>query len=249
MSLTNTRTQVLLLAFILSTCFSLSGLAQTNDTTGAPLLTSVLSCTVPSSGSPSYTLNSMTTTSGVLSACVSGTHYDGWFKFSALSTSETVTIGNFAATTTINNPEVQIFNAALVSQACGTTSATASTLSVGTIYYVRISNVGSSPNGSGQKPKFDLCLTHTLPPPANDDCSNASTLTYGVAKPSETVSWATNSGVAVTPCSGVADDDVWYKFVATSTSATIALSSLGNNLTSSGVNVQVFSGSCGSLLL
>jgi glucose/arabinose dehydrogenase len=247
MSPTTVRTHVLLLVFIFTICFSQPGFAQTNDTTGAPTLTSALSCTIPSSGSPSYSLNGATATSGIPSGCVSGTHYDMWFKFSALSTSETVTIGNFAGTTTITNPEVQIFSAALVSQACGATSATASTFVVGVTYYVRVSNVGSSPNGTGQKPKFDLCLTHTLPPPANDDCSNATTLTYGVAKASETVSWATNSGVAVAPCSGVADDDVWYKFIATSTSANIALSSLGNNLSSSGVNVQVFSGSCGSL--
>ena len=248
MSLTITRTRVLLLAFILSTCSSISGLSQTNDTTGAPLLTSVISCSIPSNGNPNYSLDMATQTTGIPAGCVTGgngTHYDKWFRFSALSTTETVTIGNFG--TKITNPETQIFSAALINQACGATSATASGLTVGAIYYVRIANVGSDPSGNGTKPKFDLCITHTLPPPANDDCSNATTLTYGVAKTSETVSWATNSGVAVTPCSGVADDDVWYKFVATSTSAAISLSSLGSNLTSSGVNVQVFSGSCGSL--
>jgi len=247
MSPTTVRTYVFLHVFILTLCFSLSGFAQTNDTTGATVLTSVVSCTIPSGGNPSYTLNGATATAGIPAGCSGGTHYDMWFKFSAASTSETVTIGNFAGTTTITAPEVQIFTATLVSKACGSTSATASSLVIGTIYYVRVSNVGTSPNGSGQKPKFDLCLTHTLPPPSNDDCSNATTLNYNVAKTGETVSWATNSGVAVAPCSGVADDDVWYKFVATSTSANIALSSLGNNLMSSGVNVQVFSGSCGSL--
>jgi streptogramin lyase len=47
--------------------------------------------------------------------------------------------------------------------------------------------------------------------------------------------------------SGVADDDVWYKFVARQQVQRSAYPASGNNLTSSGVNVQVFSGSCGSL--
>ena len=250
MTLTTTRAQVLLLAFAFSTCFTLSGFAQTNDTTGAPTLTSVISCTIPTNGNGAYSLVNFTATPGTPAGCISGgngNHYDGWFKFTAVSTSETVTIGNFG--NNITNSEVQILTRTtpLTSLACGSTTATATGLTVGLTYFIRVSNVGASPGSNSVKASFDLCLTHTLPPPANDDCANASTLTYNVAKTSETVSWATNSGVAVTPCSGVADDDVWYKFVATSTSATIGLSSLGNNLTSSGVNVQVFSGSCGSL--
>jgi trimeric autotransporter adhesin len=247
MSPTTVRTQVLLLVFIFNTCCLIS-FAQTNDTTGSTLLTSVVSCTIPSGGSPTYSLNGATVSSGIPAGCVSGTHYDMWFKFSALSTTETVEIGNFAGTTTITNPEVQIFSAALISQACGATSATASTFSVGAIYYIRVSNVGSSPNGTGQKPKFDICLTHTLPPPANDECANATTLNYTIAKTSQTVTWATNSGVAAGSCTGTPDDDVWYKFVATTTSAKITLSNIGSNLNSSGAQVQVFSGSCGSLV-
>ena len=250
MSLTNTRTLVLLLSFVFSTCFSLPGLAQMNDTTGAPTLTSVVSCTIPTNGNGAYSLASFTATAGIPAGCVSGgngNHYDGWFKFTAANTSETVTIGNFG--NNITNSEVQILTRTtpLTSLSCGTTTATATGLTVGLTYFIRVSNVGSIPGSNSVKASFDICLTHTLPPPSNDDCANASTLTYGVAKTSETVSWATNSGVAVAPCSGVADDDVWYKFVATSTSAAIGLSSLGSNLTSSGVNVQVFSGSCGSL--
>ncbi|MFI5188345.1 MAG: T9SS type A sorting domain-containing protein, partial [Chitinophagales bacterium] len=48
------------------------------------------------------------------------------------------------------------------------------------------------------------------------------------------------------PCAGTVAYDVWYKFTAvTNNTATITLSSLGANFTSSGL--QIFSGSCGSL--
>jgi hypothetical protein len=55
--------------------------------------------------------------------------------------------------------------------------------------------------------------------------------------------------VAVAPCIGNPDDDVWYRFTTTSTDHVITLSNLGANLTGTGggPRIQLFSGACGGL--
>jgi hypothetical protein len=85
--------------------------------------------------------------------------------------------------------------------------------------------------------------------PANDNCANAVLLTSGTScvNTTGTVQNATSSGVAVAPCTGNPNDDVWYRFVTTSTDHTITLSSIGSNLNTSGPRVQLFSGTCAGL--
>ena len=84
--------------------------------------------------------------------------------------------------------------------------------------------------------------------PVNDNCAAAVLLTSNSSciNTAGTVQNATNSGVAVSPCTGVADDDVWYRFVTTSTDHTITLSNIGSNLNTSGARFQLFSGTCGA---
>ena len=130
----NARTCICLFLFFSTlfvfSVFPLQGFGQSNDLTGAPSLTSVTSCTVPTSGNPTYTMDNATASSGVPAGCISGgdgNHYDVWFSFTAANSSETVTIGNFGSK--ITNPEVQIFSgttfANFISRACGATTATA----------------------------------------------------------------------------------------------------------------------------
>ena len=85
--------------------------------------------------------------------------------------------------------------------------------------------------------------------PANDNCAASVLLTSNSScvNTAGTVQNATNSGVAVAPCTGTADDDVWYRFVTTSTDHTITLSNIGVNLNTSGARMQLFSGACGAL--
>ncbi|MGZ3949046.1 MAG: PQQ-dependent sugar dehydrogenase, partial [Flavisolibacter sp.] len=200
-------------------------------------------------------MNSATPSVGVPAGCViggDGKHYDAWFSFSALNTSETVSIGNLGSK--ITNPEVQIFSgtayANFVSKACGSTTATATGLTIGTTYYIRVANVGASPSGTGQTPKFDLCLVHPTPPPSNDDCSGAVTLTSGTANTNGTVWMATASTGIPTGCTGNPDDDVWYKFTTSTfdTSVTVNLTALGSDLNTSGARMQLFTGTCSSLV-
>jgi trimeric autotransporter adhesin len=212
-----------------------------DDCSGAVSLTSNTSCTVTSG-----TMDIATSTTGISAGCApSGTHYDVWYKFIAASTTEVVTISNKG--TSINNSAVQVFSGAcgsLTSLACGSTTATATGLTLNNTYYVRVSNVGTDPSGSGTA-NFDICVTHAQLPPANDDCSAATALAIGSGT-SGTVWAASDSGVP-TVCSGTADDDVWYTFSPTASSATVTLSGVGSNLSTSGAMLQVFSGSCGSL--
>jgi hypothetical protein len=85
--------------------------------------------------------------------------------------------------------------------------------------------------------------------PINDACANATLLTEGISctTTSGTLQNATNSAPTGN-CGGATSTttyDVWYKFVATSTSPTITISSL-SGLTATTTYVEFFSGTCGS---
>lgn len=80
-------------------------------------------------------------------------------------------------------------------------------------------------------------------PPANDNCAGATILTPGATctPVSGSVSFATQSQVACGD--GTANDDVWYKFTATTTGANITV----DGSTNFDAVFEVFSGACGTL--
>lgn len=87
-------------------------------------------------------------------------------------------------------------------------------------------------------------------PPSNDDCSTATSLTVNAdlnctSFSSGTVFDATDSGIADV-CPGDYSDDVWFSFVATSTSHVIALQNIAGSTTN--LNHQFFSGFCNNLV-
>lgn len=124
-------------------------------------------------------------------------------------------------------------------------------LSNNTVYYARVTAVGAANESQG----CSNMMFRTVPGlPVNDECANAISLTVNPDANCVSVSpgytlGATNSGLAPAPCIGNPDDDVWFKFVATSTSHKISL----NNITSVGTAnstdtyFQVFGGACGNL--
>ncbi|WP_336959630.1 T9SS type A sorting domain-containing protein [Chryseobacterium contaminans] len=138
-------------------------------------------------------------------------------------------------------------------QTVTTTSFTPSSpLSLDTTYYVRVTAVGAGGESSGcTETKFST----TLSSPLNDECATAAILTVNPDMNCGTKTFghtfgATDSGVAVDPCSGEADDDVWYKFTATSTSHVVSLSnmiSIGSEESYS-LQFQVLSGDCTTLV-
>jgi PQQ-dependent dehydrogenase (s-GDH family) len=223
--------------------FNICLVSPANDEcTGASTLTSSTTCT-----NVSGTLNYATISTGLPAGCQSaGNLYDIWYKFVATNTSHTLTLSGQGSSFT--NPEIQLFSgtcAGLSSLTCGTTTLTNSSLTIGNTYYVRVSNIGSGMSSNGD---FNICLTHPTPPPSNDDCAGAITLSNGVTNSSGTVmSATTTTGVPVDCATGDPDDDVWYKFTPGNTNLNISLTSIGTNLSTSGIRVQLFSGTCGTL--
>lgn len=196
---------------------------------GAILLTSGATC-VNTTG----TLTGATYTVIPTLGCGIGNRNDVWYRFVALSTNPTITLSSTPA-----NPRLQLFSgtcASLSSLACGTTSITASGLTIGNTYYVR---VYSDPNTTGT---FDICVTD--PAPANDLCSGAISLTSGPACVNTfgTLGGATYTNIPTIGCGVANRNDVWYTFIAQTTNPTITLSSAPANS-----RLQLFSGSCAGL--
>src|SRR5687767_9379193 len=121
------------------------------------------------------TLVGITASSGIPLGCASaGTHYDRWFQFVAVQSSELITFKKSGGATNISSPELQLFSGTcgtLTSLQCGTTSIAATGLTVGATYYVRVSQVGGS--ALTTRGGFDICVTHSATPPATIDYSKS----------------------------------------------------------------------------
>ena len=228
-------------------CVTHPGTPPTNDEcAGAILLTSNTSC-----NNSQYTLRYATASAGIPVGCASaGLHFDTWFSFIAAGTTQTVAVSGLGSN--ITNPELQLFSGgcgSLTSLMCGTTTLTATGLTIGNTYYVRVSNIGSWPT-SNNNSRFDICVSHPNPPPANDNCSGATVLTSNPAPTCNNITsnlrFATNSaptGACGTGVSATTTYDVWFTFVATSTTHAVTISSLGNNLSTATTYVQMLSSS------
>ena len=194
-------------------------------------------------------MKNATASAGIPVGCAAGgTHYDVWFQFIAQATSQTVTISSLQSSFT--NPEIQLFSGtcgSLISVACGTLTLTGTGLTIGNTYYVRVSNIGSQITSN--QDRFDICVTHPNPPPSNDNCSSATTLTSNPAPTCSSITanlrYATNSAPTGACGSATATTtyDVWFKFVATSTTHAVTISNLGSNLSSNTTYVQMLSSS------
>jgi hypothetical protein len=98
-------------------------------------------------------------------------------------------------------------------------------LSPNTQYYIRIYHASG---GTGTDGGFSLCVSEVVPPPSNDNVAGAVALTVSstcspVNSPLPNVLVATASPQTV--CTGTADDDVWYSFVAPATNPVITVQS------------------------
>ncbi|TWI81268.1 putative secreted protein (Por secretion system target) [Lacibacter cauensis] len=218
-----------------------------NECATAIALTSSTAC-----NNTNINLSSATASSGIPLGCAAaGTYNDYWFTFTAQSTTHTITLSNLG--TRITAPRIQLYSGScgsLTSVACSSsphTSLTQTGLTVGATYYVRISQYGAF-GGAGNY-KADICITHPVAPPANDDCSGSTLLTSSTActNTSSTLYYATSStGTIPTGCSVSGTVyEVWFRFVATATTQRVTLSSLGSSLTSASTYVQMFSSSTG----
>jgi trimeric autotransporter adhesin len=223
-------------------CITYTPPPANDDCSGAITLTSATSC-----ANTSGTIMNATASTGLPVGCeTGGTHNDVWYKFIASGT--THTIGISGQGTNFTNPEIQLYSGtcgALTSIGCGITSVTSSALTNSSTYYVRVSNIGSSPTVNGG---FNICVTHPTPPPSNDDCAGATTLTSATGCSNTAGSLVNATATAGLPVgcetAGV-HYDVWYKFVASNTTHAVTISGQGTNFTNA--RIQLYSGSCGAL--
>ena len=162
-----------------------------------------------------YELN--ITTTGVYTFGLSGTlGYSGMFLKSAANCTNAASCLAFDATSATSQGFTYNF----------TTAGT---------YYLII-DTWPSPNCTG----FTLNISAPSAPPSNDNCAGSILLTSGIGC---TYTAGTSAGASQTfaGCSGTADDDVWYHFVATYTTHVVQV----QGGASYDAVVQVYSGSCG----
>ncbi|WP_417366726.1 choice-of-anchor L domain-containing protein [Flavobacterium beibuense] len=174
---------------------------------------------------------------------------DVWFSFVATNTTHLVNLNNITNGTTDLYHVVYEGNdcASLTQLYCSDpNNSTATGLTVGNTYYVRVYSWTATAN---QTSNFEICIGTPPPPPANDECADATAVPVNpdldcAQFVTGTVYSATASAEGST-CSGTEDDDVWFSFVATSTSHTINLNNINGGTTA--LDHVVYSGSCGSL--
>lgn len=197
-------------------------------------------------------------TGGSGTSCVGTIGNDIWYSY--VGDGQIVTL---TATATVEEPQVEVFastdgtctgftpGTCIASGGAGNASVSVTFVSViGTTYYVHVGNwINNDPGVT-----FDLAVTCSAPPtpPANDDCSGAEALTVNAdatcaVVTSGTVSGATQSAVDTAACGGTEDDDVWYSFVAASSSHIISLNNVAGSVTD--VFHSLWSGDCSSLTL
>lgn len=175
---------------------------------------------------------------------------DVWYSFVATATSHRIKL--LDSTGDITDLVHEVLDGACGSLTVLTSSdpdsSLVSGLNIGSTYYIRVFTYGSTPSTSTS---FNICVSVPPAAPANDDCTNAVTVQVNTndsctLKTAGTLVSATNSNESA-PSTGNADDDVWYRFVATSTSHRIRLQNINGDITD--LVHEVFSGSCGGQLI
>lgn len=225
-----------LLSFAILGCFGVLR-AQSDGCSSATPLSVTADCSSPTSG----------TTTGAtqtIAGCSGTADDDVWYQFVATSSAHQITVAPIPGM----DPVVQLFSGGcgtLISLTCKDSGGDGVTevinynsLTPGQTYTVRVYHYFAG-SGTGD---FTICVTEAPLPPSNDDCAGAVSLNVNS---SCTYTSATTDGAteSLTGCSGNADDDVWFSFVATNSLQNIAVNPIDNL----DLVYQVYDGSCGSL--
>jgi len=241
------RKLLLLLAVGLLSVFTTNvfagGGAPINDNCTSP--TSLTCSTTNLNGTTSNTTN-QTHGTGCLMA-----NYGVWYSF--IGDGQQTTI---SATTSSYDIEMAIASgscASLSNIACVDNALSSGTESYtfvatnGVTYYVYIAQWSSSSTTTGTFTVSRTCTVAPTPPVNDNPCAatpatvNADLLCGSVT--AGTVVNATNSGIAA--CTGNANNDVWFSFVATSTVHNFDVLNIAGSTTD--MVHEIFSGACGSL--
>lgn len=223
-------------------CIS-SPVPANDECSGAILLTPAgeLICSNPTSGT------TVGATQSAEPACNGTNDDDVWYKFVAIANTHLITVAP-AATNGINGTVVQLF-----SGSCGSLSSlycqysgsevefNAFNLTMGDTFYIRVHSYDAN-NGNGD---FSICIGTY-----NSSCAGAQTLAVNPDNNCAAVTSGStySNGLPVQPpsCQGTADDNLWYKFVATATTHRVKVTPSASNGIQYPV-LETFDGDCGNL--
>ncbi|MFN5418341.1 MAG: hypothetical protein ACK5B9_14885 [Flavobacteriia bacterium] len=194
---------------------------------------------------------------GIPSASTS--NYGVWYSFIGTGVSTTITVVPNSST---YNLEFTVFSGTCASKsfiktASGSTATSTETYtfsaSSGVTYFVYIAH-NASPGTSTNVGGFSISRVCN-PPPVNDECSSATSLTVNSdlacgVETNGTVQFANASGQPLGTCTGTPNDDVWFEFTATGEAHKIGFDNvLGTNVdnTTTDILMSVYSGACASL--
>lgn len=223
--------------------------APANDGCAAPVVLTVGADCSPTAGTLYNSTAVSTTGTG---AC--GSRRDVWYRFTvpANSTSVIITVTLTSASTPLrtDNTFIEMTNGNTCPATptslggCNNISRTRGYggLTPGATYLFRVNtNLGSTSTAGASAYNFNVCVT------SNDNCGTATTVTPGSTIDGSVIGASTTASIPVGCSTGTPDDDVWYKFTAVYNYATLQISSPGSNLLTSGLRMQLFSGTCASL--
>jgi hypothetical protein len=212
-------------------------MAQSDGCSAATVISVTANCSSPTAG----------TTAGAtqtIAGCVGNADDDVWYQFTATSTSHQITVVGSASFDAV----VQLFSggcSALNTISCmdqtfngGTETIYATGLTVGVVYRIRVYHYFA---GTGSS-TFTICVTTPPAAPANDNCSGSTLLSVN-SSCTYTSSTSASATQSLAGCAGNADDDVWFRFVATNSVQTINVQSSA----SFDAVVQLYAGTCGAL--
>lgn len=223
-----------------------------DECTGAIALTASATptCATPTAGT---TANATQSSQAAPTCNAAGINDDVWYSFVAISPNHTVTL--LSVTPSTNTMAITVYSGASCSALTELNCVSGNTLTVtglaiGSTYYIRVYTQSAvlSTNAT-----FDICVSTPPPPPANDDCVGAinvpvnPTLACTNVVAGSTVSSTSSTGMptpSCVPASG-ANDDVWFKFVATNPIHQISILNITGGTTD--MAMTVYSGTCGAL--
>lgn len=195
------------------------------------------------------------TASAEISTCQGSENDDVWFSFVATSNIHIISLSNIVGSTT------DIRFAVYAGADCGTASqifcstgaasnngSVLTNLTPDTVYRIRVYTNGNNVNLSAS---FNVCVSTPPAPGSNDEVVNAIPITVNVLSecayvtPGNLIGATASPGVSNT-CVGTENDDVWFSFVAPSTTNVITLLNVAGTTTN--INHAVYSGTPGNLV-
>ena len=182
-----------------------------------------------------------------------GVNDDVWFSFVATGPTHVISLTN--VTGIVTDMAMSVYSGAncgaLTHMACSDPETmSVGGLTAGQTYYVRVWTWTAT---AGSTASFRICVGTPPPPPANDNCAGAISLTVnpdlncGVVRAGTTLSATQTTGVPAPSCGATGvNDDVWYSFVATSAQHVVRLLNVTGNVTD--MAMSIYSGaSCAAL--